>query len=323
LIKGNRFLVTGGAGLVGSHIVDQLVEEDAKEIIVLDNLSRGKIENLTSAIDRGNVKIIKGDILDLELLKNIMKGIDTVFHQAAIRITQCAEEPMLAHQVMATGTINVAKASVYAKVRKVVAASSASVYGQATDFPTKEDHHPYFNDTLYGGTKIYLENIFRSFKAMYNLDFVALRYFNVYGPRMDTEGKYTEVIIRWLDCILKGQSPLIFGDGKTSMDLVHVEDVASANLLAMKANVTDQVFNIGSQKETTLNQLLNILLEINNSNLRPIYKQERTVNSVNRRLADITKAQTMLKFNPKIELRKGLAELNTWYEKNNLINNIK
>ena len=123
--------------------------------------------------------MVEGDILDLELLKNIMKGVDTVFHQAAIRITQCAEEPMLAHQVMATGTINVAKASVYAEVRKVVAASSASVYGQASNFPTKENHHPYSNDTLYGGTKIYLENIFRSFKAMYNLDFVALRYFNI------------------------------------------------------------------------------------------------------------------------------------------------
>ena len=204
MLDNNRFLVTGGAGLVGSHIVDQLVEGNAEEIIVLDNFSRGRMENLDWAIENGNVNVVEGNILDIHLLQNQMSGIDTVFHQAAIRITQCADDPMLAHDIMATGTLNVAKAAAKTKVRKVIAASSASIYGQAGDFPTKEDHHPYADDTFYGANKMYLESIFRSFKAMYDLDYVALRYFNIYGPRMDTEGKYTEVIIRWLECINNG-----------------------------------------------------------------------------------------------------------------------
>ena len=300
--------------MVGSHIVDQLVEGNAEEIIVLDNFSRGRMENLDWAIENGNVNVVEGNILDIHLLQNQMSGIDTVFHQAAIRITQCADDPMLAHDIMATGTLNVAKAAAKTKVRKVIAASSASIYGQAVEFPTKEDHHPYADDTFYGATKIYLEGIFRSFKAMYDLDYVALRYFNIYGPRMDTEGKYTEVIIRWLKAINNDRPPLIYGDGTTSMDLIHVKDVARANILAMKSDITDEVFNIGTQQEITLKQLLEILLKINNSPLEPEFKEERIVNPVNKRLADITKAKSLLNFTPKFELIEGLKELITWYK---------
>lgn len=314
MLDNNRFLVTGGAGLVGSHIVDQLVEGNAEEIIVLDNFSRGRMENLDWAIENGNVNVVEGNILDIHLLQNQMSGIDTVFHQAAIRITQCADDPMLAHDIMATGTLNVAKAAAKTKVRKVIAASSASIYGQAVDFPTKEDHHPYADDTFYGANKMYLESIFRSFKAMYDLDYVALRYFNIYGPRMDTEGKYTEVIIRWLECINNGRPPLIYGDGTISMDLIHVKDVARANILAMNSDITDEVFNIGTQQEITLKQLLEILLKINNSHLEPEFKEERIVNPVNKRLADITKAKSLLNFTPKFELIEGLKELITWYK---------
>jgi len=312
--SGKKILVTGGAGLVGSHIVDQLVSGNAEEVIVLDNFSRGRIENLDWAINNGNVSVVEGDILNFELLQNLMRGIDFVFHQAAIRITQCAENPQLAHDVMVTGTFNVAKAAVDAKVRKVIAASSASVYGQAVDFPTKEDHHTYANDTFYGASKIYLEGILRSFKAMYDLDYIALRYFNIYGPRMDTKGKYTEVIIRWLECINNGKPPLIYGDGTISMDLIHVKDVARANILSMECNITDEVINIATQKETTLKQLLKILLKINNSYLEPEFRDVRIVNSVNKRLADVSKAITLLNFLPNIELFDGLKELSTWYK---------
>lgn len=309
----NSFLVTGGAGLVGSYIVDQLVENNAGEIIIIDNFSRGRMENLNWANNNGKLKIIKGDILNYELVIDVMSGIDTVFHQAAIRITQCADDPMLAHNVMATGTMNVAKAAVETKVRKVITASSASIYGQAEDFPTKEDHHPYANETFYGATKMYLEGIFRSFRAMYNLDYVAFRYFNIYGPRMDTEGKYTEVIIRWLNCIKNGIRPIIFGDGKTSMDLIHVKDIARANILAMESDVVDAVFNIGSQKEITLKELLELMLKINQCSLKPEFQNERKINSVTRRLADTSRAESDLNFSPMFSLEDGLRELSQWY----------
>ena len=307
------FLVTGGAGLVGSHIVDELVKKNAGKIVIIDNFTRGQMKNLKWAENNGNLKIIDDDILNYKLLKELMIGVDTVFHQAAIRITQCADNPVLAHDVMATGTINVAKAAVESKVRKVITASSASIYGQAKDFPTKENHHPYANDTFYGATKIYLEGIFKSFKAMYDLDYVALRYFNIYGPRMDTDGKYTEVIIRWLDCIEKDIQPLIFGDGNISMDLINVKDVARANILAMESDVVDDVFNIGSQNEITLRELLKLILKVNKSSLKPKFENERTVNSVLRRLADTSHAKTVLKFSPIFSLEEGLLELSHWY----------
>ena len=236
-----------------------------------------------------------------------------IFHKSAIRITQCAKDNRLAHDIMGTGTFNVAEAAVMSNVKKVIAASSASIYGQAKTFPTKEDHHPYDDDTLYGATKMYLEKIFRSFKTMYGLDYVALRYFNVYGPRMDTDGKYTEVLIRWLECIKKNHQPVIHGDGSTSMDLVHVKDVANANILAMEEDITNEIINIGTQKETTLKELLLMLLEVNNSSLSPVKKPARTINSVQRRYADIKKAKLLLKYEPGINLKDGLIDLSNWY----------
>ena len=212
-LRGERALVTGGAGTIGSHIVDQLIEAGASEIVVLDNFVRGRRENLAQASSSGLVRIVEGDIRDRALVQTLTQDIDVVFHQAAIRITQCAEEPRLAHEVLVDGTFNVIEAAAAAGVRKVVAASSASIYGLATRFPTTEDHHPYDNDTLYGAAKIYNEGLLRSYHAMTGLDYVALRYFNVYGPRMDVHGLYTEVLIRWMERIDEGMAPLIFGDG--------------------------------------------------------------------------------------------------------------
>lgn len=312
-----RVLVTGGAGLVGSHIVDLLVERQragrAGEIVVLDNLTRGRPLNLRGALARGAVRLVEGDVRDRALLARLMPGIDLVFHQAAIRITQCAEEPRLALEVLVDGTFNVLEAAVAARVRKVVAASSASVYGLAAQFPTPEHHHPYGNRTLYGAAKVWAEGLLRSFHEMYGLDYVALRYFNVYGPRMDAHGAYTEVLIRWMERIAAGQPPLIFGDGRQTMDFVHVEDVARANVLAAEAAVTDDVFNVGSGLETSLDELARALLKVMGSDLEPEHGPERKVNPVSRRLADVARARHLIGFEAETPLEEGLRRLVAWW----------
>jgi UDP-glucose 4-epimerase len=305
-------LITGGAGLIGSHIADLLIEEKAAEIVVIDNFVRGSRENLLEASRSGRVRIVDGDIRDRTRLAELMEGIDVVFHQAAIRITLCAQEPRLALDVLSTGTFNVLEAAVNAKVRKVVAASSASVYGLAEEFPTLETHHPYNNRTLYGAAKAFNEGMLRSFHDMYGLNYVALRYFNVYGPRMDMTGAYTEVLVRWMDRIAEGQGPLIFGDGRQTMDFIHVRDIARANILAAKADVTDEVFNVASGVETSLKQLAEILLNEMGS-AEPIeYGPERKVNPVPRRLADTERARKLLGFESSVTLPEGLRELVRW-----------
>jgi UDP-glucose 4-epimerase len=312
--NGQRCIVTGGAGTIGSTIVDQLAEQRAAEIIVLDNLVRGRKENLAAAFSSGaNIRLVEGDIRDRELLAELMPGIDLVFHQAAIRITQCAEEPRLAVDVLVQGTYEVIEAAADAGVRKVVAASSASVYGLAGEFPTAEDHHPYANDTLYGAAKTFNEGLLRSFHAMRGLDYVALRYFNVYGPRMDIYGLYTEVLIRWMERIEAGEPPLILGDGTQTMDFVFTEDIARANLLAAASEATDAVFNIGSGTETSLAELARTLLRVMGSDLQPVFGPPRTVNSVTRRLADVSLAGERLGWKPEVRLEEGLRRLVSWW----------
>lgn len=308
----SRVLITGGAGLVGSHIADLMIEERASEIIVLDNFVRGRHENLAHAIRSGRISIVDGDIRDAGLLSRVMEGIDIVFHQAAIRITQCAEDPRLALEVLANGTFNVAEAAVRAKVKKVIAASSASIYGLADKFPTEESHHPYNNRTFYGATKVFNEALLRSFHEMYGLRYIALRYFNVYGPRMDIYGAYTEVLIRWMDRIETGLAPLILGDGRQTMDFVYIEDVARANVLAAKAEIDDDVFNVASGTETSLNELAKLLLQVMGSTLKPEYGPERKVNAVSKRLANVQKAKEMLAFEARVTLEEGLRKLLTW-----------
>src|SRR4051794_30680366 len=255
-----RALVTGGGGAIGSNVVDELVLAGADEVIVLDNFVRGRRENLDWARANGNVSLVEGDIRDAGLVRRLTEGMDLVFHLAAIRITQCAEEPRLANEVLVDGSFNVVEAAADAGVRKVIASSSASVYGLATEFPTREDHHPYANDTLYGAAKVYLEGLLRSFHAMKGLDYVALRYFNVYGPRMDIHGVYTEVLVRWMERIASGRPPLILGDGSQTMDFICMGDIARSNILAAQADVTDEVFNIASGVETSLKELATMLL---------------------------------------------------------------
>jgi UDP-glucose 4-epimerase len=313
VIAGRRFLVTGGAGTIGSTIVDQLVAAGAEEIVVLDNLVRGRPENLTAARESGLIRFVHGDIRDRDLVRSLMPGIDVVFHQAAIRITQCATEPRLALEVLVDGTYEVVEAAAEAGVRKIVAASSASVYGMAEDFPTTEHHHPYANDTLYGAAKTFNEGLLRSFHAMRGLDYVMLRYFNVYGPRMDIYGLYTEVLIRWMERIEAGQSPLILGDGQQTMDFVYTEDIARANLLAAESDVTDDVFNIGNGTETSLVGLAEALQRAMGSQLPLEFGPPRGVNAVVRRLADISHARERLGWKPEVDLDDGLRRLVAWW----------
>jgi UDP-glucose 4-epimerase len=306
-------LITGGAGLIGSTVADQLVELGTPEIVVFDNLSRGRIQNLETSLRSGRVTLIEGDVRDPGAVAKALDGIDVVFHQAAIRITQCAELPRMAFDVLAGGTMNVVEAAVAAGVSKVVAASSASVYGLATTFPTDEDHHPWANRTLYGACKVFNEGVLRSYYDMAGLDYVALRYFNVYGPRMDVHGVYTEVLVRWMERLAAGEPPIIMGDGHQTMDFVYSEDIARANILAATADVTDTVFNVASGTETSLNDLARTLATAMGSNLDPIYEPERKVNAVPRRLADTSRARDLLDFEAKIALDEGLTRLVRWW----------
>jgi UDP-glucose 4-epimerase len=293
--------------------VDQLIDAGADEIVVLDNFVRGRPENLAAARAAGPVRVVTGDIRDRALVARLMRGVDVLFHQAAIRITQCAEEPRLALEVLVDGTFNVLEAAAQEGVQKVVAASSASVYGLAEEFPTTEDHHPYANDTLYGAAKVFNEGLLRSFHAMHGLDYVALRYFNVYGARMDVHGLYTEVLIRWMERIAAGKPPLIFGNGSQTMDFVYVEDIARANILAAQANVTDDVFNVASGVETSLAGLAQKLLEVMGSDLSVEFGPERAVNKVSRRLADTSRARDIIGFEAEVDLEDGLTRLVEWW----------
>ena len=314
VLTGKRILITGGAGLIGSHIADQLVAKKPKEIIVLDNFTRGRRENLENAMAHTAITLINGDIRDRAVLANAVEGVDTIFHLAAIRITQCAEEPRLALEVLADGTFNVLEAAVKSKVRKVIASSSASVYGLADEFPTTECQHPYNNRTLYGAAKVFNEGLLRSFNDMYGLSYIALRYFNVYGPRMDIYGVYTEVLIRWMQRIKQGLPPLIFGDGQQTMDFVHVADIARANILAAESDVSDETFNVASGVETSLNDLVYALLKVMKSDLKPEYGVERKANPVQRRLADTSRAKKQIGFEAEISLEDGLQSLVGWWQ---------
>lgn len=299
--------------MIGSHIADGLITEGYEEVVVLDNFSRGRRQNLETALASGKVTLVDGDIRDSSLVREAMDGIDTVFHEAAIRITQCAEEPRLAHDVLATGTYNILEAAVDAKVKRVVYASSASVYGQADRFPTAEDHHGYGNRTIYGAIKLYGEGLLRSFYEMYGLNYVALRYFNVYGPRMDAFGVYTEVMIRWMERLADGKPCLILGDGSQTMDFVFVGDVARANTIAARSSITDDCINIASGIETSLTELAETLGRVMGVSLPPEYGPVRKATPVWRRLADVSKAQRRLGFRTQVSLEEGLRQLVEWW----------
>lgn len=313
-LKGKTALVTGGCGLVGSSIADQLIrDEQIGRVIIIDNLTRGTLYNIMWAQQHGNVELVKKDIRRFDDIRPHFDGVDVVFHQAAIRITACAEHPRECLEVLVDGSFNVVQSCVEAGVKKLVAASSASVYGAADVFPTSEDHHPYNNRTWYGAAKVANEGMYRAFNEMTGLPYVALRYFNVYGPRMDAFGKYTEVLIRWLDRLDNGERPKNLGDGNTAMDYIFSEDVARANMMAAKSNVSDAVLNIASGTKTTLLQLLQVLLKVTgHTDVKPEFHPERKINPVSHRLADTSSAAKMLGFRAQVGLEEGLRRLVEW-----------
>jgi UDP-glucose 4-epimerase len=309
-LRGATCLVTGGAGLIGSHIVDQLLDAGADEVRVFDNLSRGRRENLAHAQSRTGFRFILGDIRNQDAVQKATTGCDYVFHEAALRITRCAESPRECVDVLATGTLNIFEAAVKAKVRKVVYASSASVYGGSNHLPTIEPNHSYPNRSLYGAPKCFVEELAHSFFDSARLGSVGLRYFNVYGPHMNLTGDYTDVLMQWLDCVEQDRPPQILGDGSTIVDFVYVEDVARANLLALQSDRNDNVYNIASGTETTLLQLWRTFQEVTCAyHLEPELHPSRAVNRVPRPPAEIRSAQRDLGFVPAVGLTEGVANL--------------
>jgi UDP-glucose 4-epimerase len=315
-ISGAKILVTGGCGLIGSTTIDQLLREDVGQIVIYDNLVRGSMHNVAEILNDKRVTLVKGDIRDVEATRKVTQGMDAVIHMAAIRITACAENPREALEVMCDGTFNVVEAAHQAGVKKIVAASSASVYGLADCFPTTEKDHPYNNRTWYGASKVMLEGLLRSFNDMYGTEYCAFRYFNVYGPRMDIHGKYTEVLIRWMERIENSVPPLIMGDGKTSMDFIYIDDIARANVAGLKSDVSDEVFNVASGVETSLQELAEALMRVMGKKMTPEYGPERKVNAVPRRLASTEKAKRLLGWEAQVDLDEGLERLVSWWRAN-------
>lgn len=314
-LKDRRILVTGGAGFVGSNLVDALVLRSPREIRVFDSLQTQVPPNLAQALESKKVALIRGDIRDAQAVEEAVKGVDYIFHQAALRVTQCQEEPRLAQEILIDGTFNVLEAAARHGVKKIVAASSAIVYGCPQRLPVAEDH-PLLDRTMYGAAKIMNEYHLEAFFQKHHLPYVVLRYFNIYGPRMNLFGTHTEVMIKWLDRIDEGLSPLIFGDGTQTMDFIYIDDVVRANLLALEGPISRDAFNVGTGRETSLKELARTLLGLTHPSLQVEYREARSVNQIPRRFADTRKASQGLGFRAEVPLGEGLRRLIAWRSAN-------
>jgi UDP-glucose 4-epimerase len=311
-IKGKRLLLIGGAGLIGSHTVDELLKEDIGELIIYDNFCRGSEENLEIGLKDPRCKIFKagGDILQTDILDAAMKDIDGVFHFAALWLLQCYEYPRSAFEVNVKGTFNVLEACVKNRVQRLVFSSSASVYGDAVEEPMTEEH-PYNNTNFYGATKIADEHMCRAFYHRYKLPYVGLRYMNVYGPRQDYKGAYIAVIMKILDRLDQGLAPIVYGDGSQAYDFIYVGDCAQANVCAMKAETTDSFYNVGMGVRTTIKELAELLLELTGSNLEIQY-EPAGMTFVKNRIGCPKKAKMEIGFEAHVTLREGLKSLIEW-----------
>ena len=311
-LEGKRFLVIGGGGFIGSHIVDQLLAKDVAEVIIYDNFSRGNQDNLGEALKDPRCKIFElgGDILHMDILEKAMENVDGVFHLAALWLLHCYDYPRSAFEVNVRGTFNVIEAAVKMNVGKVVYSSSASVYGDALEIPMKEDH-PYNNDTFYGATKIAGEHMFRAMGKRYDLDWVGLRYMNVYGPRQDYQGAYIAVMHKILDRLEKGLQPLVFGDGSQQYDFIAVEDIARANLCAMESDTKDGNYNVGRGIGTSIKELTELLIRL--SGIPSDIKYEPAgLTFVTNRIGSIEAAEKDLGFKWTIDLEEGMQRLIDW-----------
>jgi UDP-glucose 4-epimerase len=312
-IRGKKLVVIGGAGLIGSHCVDQLVREDVGEIVIYDNFVRGSVENIAGALNDPRVRVFEagGDITHTDILHVALEGADGVFHFAALWLLQCHEFPRAAFDVNIRGTFNVMEACVARGVKRLVYSSSASVYGDAVEDPMTEDH-PFNNRNFYGATKICGEAMLRAFHHRYGLNYVGLRYMNVYGSRQDYQGAYIAVIMKMLDAIDRGEGPTIFGDGSEAFDFIAVEDCACANLCAIKADSVDRFYNVGTGKRTSLKQVAEMLLKLTGSNQPIRYVPRSDATLVRNRVGSAARANAEIGFAAAIALEQGLGRLISW-----------
>ena len=311
-IRGKKVLVIGGAGLIGSHVVEELLKEDVKEVSVYDNFCRGTRENLDQALKDPRCRVfeIGGDVLQTDILDQAMKGVDGVIHLAALWLLQCYEYPRAAFDVNIRGTFNVLEACVANKIQRLVYSSSASVYGDAVEEPMTENH-PYNNWTFYGATKIAGEHMFKAYHKRYGLEGVGLRYMNVYGPRQDYKGTYIAVMMKILDNLDKGLSPVVYGDGSQAYDFIYVGDTAQANVCALKSNVPFGFYNVGRGIKTSIKELTEVILKITGSNL-PIHYEPAGQTFVTNRVGDPEAAEKDLGFRWSVDLDDGLKRLIEW-----------
>jgi UDP-glucose 4-epimerase len=312
MIRGQRMLVTGGAGMVGSAIVDACLERGAREVRIFDNFSRGEPEHVIAAQQTGRCQIIHGDVRDADAVNAACEGVDIVFHQSALRVTRCATEPESALSVMAGGALNVFSAAARANVRKIIAASSGVIYGNAQVLPTPESYAPYRDSTVYGATKIYEEGLLRALSAQYDVPHVILRYANVYGPRCALT-RDSEVLVRWMHALASGERITIDGDGSQTADFVYVDDVARANVLAAGAASHNYTLNVGTGTETSVAELARSLMRVMAVQGQPEFGPPRAVNNVARRSLDPTYAESVLGFRATVSLDEGLRRLVAWW----------
>ncbi len=312
-LKGKKIVVVGGAGLIGSHTVEQLLNEDVREVLIYDNFVRGRVENLANALKDPRVKIfdVGGDIMHTDILEAAFDGADGVFHLAALWLLQCHDFPRSAFDVNVVGTFNVMEACVKKGVKRLVYSSSASVYGDAVAEPMTEEH-PFNNKNFYGSTKIAGEAMLRAFHHRYNLDYVGLRYMNVFGPRQDYNGAYIAVIMKMLDAIDRGEGPTIMGDGSEAFDFVAVEDCGRANVCAMKAETSDCFYNVGTGKRTSLKELAELILEVTACSKPINYAPRSLATLVRNRVGCPNRAASEIGFTAQLDLQEGLKQLIEW-----------
>jgi nucleoside-diphosphate-sugar epimerase len=311
-LRGRRVLVIGGAGLIGSHVVEELIGEDVAEVVIYDDFTRGTTANLETALRDPRVKIFElgGNILHTDLIAAAMKGIDCVFHLAALWLLHCHDFPRSAFEVNVRGMFNVLEACANGGVHRLILSSSASVYGDAVEEPMTEDH-PLNNTNFYGATKVAAEQMCRAFYHRYGLKYVGLRYMNVYGPRQDYRGAYIAVIMKMLDRLDQGLPPVVYGDGSQAYDFVYVGDCARANVCAARADTVDAYYNVGTGVRTTVKELAELVLQLTGSRLTIQY-QPGGLTFVKNRVGATEKAKREIDFEAKVGLREGLERLITW-----------
>lgn len=313
-IKGKKVLVTGGAGFIGSFVVSELLKEDVGEIVIYDNFARGDLSYIKDQLEDSRCKLFQGDLREVDLLDAAMVGCDYVVHLAAMWLLHCKDYPRTAFDVNIQGTFNVLEACVKHNIKRLVYSSSASVYGDAVEVPMTEEH-PFNNRNFYGASKIACEAMCRAFYDRYELDYVGLRYMNVYGPHQDQTAAYTGVVPIMLNKIDANEPPIINGDGTQAYDFIYVEDVARSNILALKSSATDEFYNVGSGVQTSIKELCDLILNLKESDLKVTYRpysEDDARRMVQNRIGCPKKASRDLNFDFTYSLRQGLLKLIEW-----------